>query len=403
MRHARSPQWGANPVTDAQKARTFLAIYALGLSRHAAASALLYPLRMPAEPAKSWLADTAGAVRRGRLRYVSCAGRGIRRVRAGKRFRYVTPAGAVVTDATELGRIRALAIPPAWSNVWICPNAGGHLQATGRDARGRKQYRYHARWRVVRDEAKYHDMLAFARALPRLRRQVMRDLASPRLTKDKVLAAVIRIMERTAIRVGNDSYAQENGSYGLTTLQDRHARIHGAAVELTFRGKSKQHQRAKLTDAQLARIVKRCRDLPGQRLFQYQDDAGKVTAVTSSDVNGYLKRVTGGPFTSKTFRTWAATVFATSLFTREERPGTERERRSVVSRIIERVAAELGNTPAVCRKSYVHPAVVIAYAEGRLRRAAHGAKAKLPGGSRLRREEIAVLALLETRKPRRAA
>jgi DNA topoisomerase I len=352
----------------------------------------------------SWLRDPEGAARRAELRYVSCDGSGIRRVRRGKGFAYQLANGKAVRAAPVLKRIRALAIPPAWEDVWICPRAGGHLQATGRDARGRKQYRYHARWRVVRDEAKYQDLLAFARALPRLRKHVARDLAARDLTRDKVVATVIRIMERTAVRVGNDAYAEANGSYGLTTLLDRHATIRGKALELSFRGKSKQHQRARLDDAQLARIVKRCRDLPGQRLFQYRDERGRLCAVTSSDVNTYLRRAMGGHFSSKSFRTWAATVFATTLLTRAEAPESERARKSAVSRVIERVAEQLGNTPAVCRKSYVHPAVLEAFTDGSLPAWTLRSRRRVSSAPRaLRKEESLVLALLERPGLRHAA
>jgi DNA topoisomerase-1 len=366
--------------------------------RAAAASLLLRTSVVRQSRQPSWLKDTQGAARRAELSYVSCAGRGIHRVRRGKGFRYVHADGSPVTGRAVLERIGSLAIPPAWTDVWICPHASGHLQATGRDARGRKQYRYHPRWRVVRDEAKYLDMLAFARALPRLRRRVSRDLASSRLTRDKVVAAVIRIMERTAVRVGNDSYAEANGSYGLTTLEDRHARISGPRLELRFRGKSKQPQHARLDDARLARIVKRCRDLPGQRLFQYRSEDGRLRTISSSDVNRYLKAATGGDFTSKTFRTWAATVFATTLLTREPPPESERASKKTVSRVIEQVAAQLGNTPAVCRKSYVHPAVVTAFSAGAL----PARTAKTPRRA-LGKDESLVLSLLERRAPGRAA
>jgi DNA topoisomerase-1 len=347
------------------------------------------------------LPDSKGAARRARLRYVSSDSSGIRRVRQGRGFRYERPDGSLVRDQQELARIRALAIPPAWKDVWICSRVTGHLQATGRDARGRKQYRYHPRWRQVRDEAKFHDMLAFARMLPQLRRAIARDLLASRLTKEKVVATVIDIMGRTAIRVGNDSYADANGSYGLTTLRVRHANIRGAALELKFRGKSKQHQQAILSDARLVRIIRRCRDLPGQRLFQYQDDEDKVHAVTSADVNSYLGRVTGGPFTSKTFRTWSATVLALDLLAAESLPASERALRSTVTRAIERVAARLGNTPAVCRKSYVHPAVLEAFSAGRLREfAQRGRRHANRRRYGLRADERAAMALLRHRAPR---
>jgi DNA topoisomerase I len=354
---------------------------------------------------RTWLKEAPQrSARRADLRYVCGDGRGIRRVRRGKSFRYLLPNGSPVTSESVLRRIRTLAIPPAWENVWICPRAGGHLQATGRDARGRKQYRYHPRWRSVRDEAKYHDMLCFARALPALRKQVARDLARRELTRDKVIATVVRIMERTAVRVGNDAYAEANGSYGLTTLLDRHATIRGNALELSFRGKSKQHQRTRLTDARLVSIVKRCRDLPGQRLFQYRDADGTPCAVTSSDVNAYLRRAMGGDFTSKSFRTWAATVFATTLLTRVDPPASVKARKSTLSRVIEHVAEQLGNTPAVCRKSYVHPAVLQAFADGSLPAWTLRSRRRVAASrAALRKDESMVLALLERPVPHKAA
>jgi DNA topoisomerase-1 len=324
---------------------------------------------------------------------------GIRRIPNGKGFRYVLPNGKRVRSTETLARIRSLAIPPAWRDVWICPDESGHLQATGKDARGRLQYRYHPRWREVRDEAKYHDVVAFAHSLPRLRERVTRDLRRRRLSKEKVLATVLGVMERTCIRVGNDRYADTNGSYGLTTLLDRHARIARGSVEFSFRGKGGKAYRARVRDARLAAIVKRCRDIPGQRLFQYEDEDGEYRAITSTDVNRYLKSTMGRPFTAKTFRTWAGTL-ATAVLLAAELPPRGKSGERTVRRAIERVAEQLGNTATVCRKSYVHPAVVHAWRDGalsRLRRAHGGRRASNAG---LRPEERAVLEVLTRRTSR---
>jgi DNA topoisomerase-1 len=352
---------------------------------------------------RALITDGFRAARHAQLNYVGCEGRGIRRIRQATGFRYQLPNGSTRLPARTLARIRALAIPPAWTDVWICGDENGHLQATGRDARGRKQYRYHPRWREVRDEAKYDDMLAFARALPRLRRRIARDLADPRLTKDKVVATILRIMELTAIRVGNDEYAAQNNTYGLTTLLDRHARVSGGTVSFAFRGKGNKAYRASIRDARLAAIVKRCRDVPGQRLFQYVDEAGEYRAVTSTDVNEYLRRATGEAFTAKTFRTWEATLLAAVLFASEARSGVLGGRRGV-QRVIERVAGQLGNTAAVCRKSYVHPAVVEGYLAGTLELASTGSvEQRHPRGTGLLPEEGALVALLARQLVRKRA
>jgi DNA topoisomerase I len=350
------------------------------------------------------LADGVSAARHAQLSYVGCEGQGIRRIRQGSGFSYRLPNGSSKLPARTLARIRALAIPPAWTDVWICPDEHGHVQATGRDARGRKQYRYHARWREVRDEAKYDDMVAFARSLPRLRKRIARDLAEPKLTRDKVVATILRIMELTAIRVGNDEYAASNNTFGLTTLLDRHARISGGSVAFSFRGKGNKPYRGSLRDARLAGIVKRCRDLPGQRLFQYIDESGEYRAVTSTDVNDYLRRVTGESFTAKTFRTWEATLLAAVLFAAEERAAAGAAGKRSVQRVIERVAAQLGNTASVCRKSYIHPAVVEAFLAGSLSLRTNGRiEGRHPRGPGLLSEEYAVLALLERPLTRKRA
>lgn len=310
--------------------------------------------------------DGLATVQAADLRYVSDDDRGITRVKSGKGFRYKTSSGRAVRDPATLARIRSLAIPPAWTDVWIATDPDAHVQATGRDARGRKQYRYHPRWRAVRDAGKFHRFVAFCRALPQIRRAVARDLGCSCLCKRKVVATVISLMERAQLRVGNDEYARTNGSYGATTLLDRHARIRGSTLELAYRAKGGVHRRHQLTDARLTRIVRRCRDLPGQRLFQYVDDDGAPAPVTSSDVNAYLQEVGGGPFTAKDFRTWAATITAAALLCTIEHPGSLRECRRCVKEMLESVAERLGHTPTVCRKSYVHPALIDDFTAGRL-------------------------------------
>jgi DNA topoisomerase-1 len=282
---------------------------------------------------------------------------GLHRIRRGKGFLYRDDDGAIVRDAATLSRIRALAIPPAWTDVWIAADRRGHIQATGRDARGRKQYRYHARWREVRDVAKYHRLVAFCAALPSLRAAIERDLACSCLCKTKVIATVVALMERAQLRVGNEEYARHNGSYGATTLRDRHARIHGDTLELAYRGKGGFARRVRVTDRRLARIVRRCRDLPGQRLFQYLD-GDAIHPISSTDVNDYLRDATGGPFTAKDYRTWAATLGAAWLLCAEDRPATQRDCKRCVARVIDAVARQLGHTPAVCRASYIHPRVI---------------------------------------------
>jgi DNA topoisomerase-1 len=290
---------------------------------------------------------------------------GLRRLRSGTSFRYIDVRGRSVRDQATLARIRALAIPPAWTDVWISPDANGHIQATGRDAKQRKQYRYHLRWREVRDEAKYHRLVSFCDALPGLRKTVERDLASKGLTKRKVIATVVSLMERAQLRVGNDEYTRDNGSYGATTLQDRHAKFHGDTLELAFRGKSGVARRIVLTDRRLARIVRSCRDLKGQRLFQYMD-GDEIKHITSSDVNDYLHAATGGPFTAKDYRTWAATLGAMLLLCSMDHPGSERGCKSCIKQVLAVVSTKLGHTPAVCRSSYIHPRVLEDFTEGRI-------------------------------------
>jgi DNA topoisomerase I len=303
-------------------------------------------------------ADDAGLV------YVTDAQPGIRRRRTGHGFAYRDPKGRPVRDAEVLARIRRLAIPPAWTEVWICPDERGHIQAVGRDARGRKQYRYHPRWREVRDSTKYERMLAFAAALPAIRARVDRDLRRHELDRDKVLATVVRLLDTTHIRIGNPEYAHSNDSYGLTTMRDRHVRIHGKHIEFRFRGKSGKEHRAAVDDARLAKIVRSCRDVPGQELFQFYDHAGTHHAIGSADVNAYLRACSGSEFSAKDFRTFAGTVLAAQELWRAPRPEQKGRRKQAVTKAIEQVAGCLGNTATVCRKCYVHPSVLEAYEDG---------------------------------------
>jgi DNA topoisomerase I len=286
---------------------------------------------------------------------------GIRRRRVGRNFSYIGLDGQPIRDAEEVQRLKSLAIPPAWTDVWISPNPNGHIQATARDAKGRKQYRYHPRWREVRDAGKYRRLFAFARALPAIRQRVEHDLGLPGLTRDKVLAAVVRLLEETHIRVGNDEYARANDSFGLTTLQDDHVQVSRSKVVFEFRGKSGKEHQIDLRDRRLASIVKRCRDLPGQRLFQYLDENGKQRSISSGDVNTYLREITGQDFTAKDFRTWAGTVLCVQALAESGPAATKKEAKQTLLRAIDSVAEQLGNTRAVCRKSYIHPAIVETY------------------------------------------
>jgi DNA topoisomerase I len=287
------------------------------------------------------------------VHYTSDDQPGLHRVGRGKRVHYTGVSGRLVRDPATLSRIRSLAIPPAWTDVWISPDPDGHLQATGRDARGRKQYRYHPQWRAERDEVKYSRLVEFCRALPKLRAAVARDLASPSLTKRKVVATVVALMERAQLRVGNDEYARTNHSYGATTLRDHHAKIRGDTLELSYRGKSGIERRVRVADRRLAQIVRRCRDLPGQRLFQYvEGDA--VHPITSTDVNEYIHEV-AGEFTAKDYRTWAGTLGAALLLCATDHPGNARDCKRCINHCVEAVADQLGHTPAVCRAAYIHP------------------------------------------------
>lgn len=358
----------------------------------------------PPPDSKGGSADAALAARAAGLRYVSDRRPGIRREREreGDAFRYVGPDGEPIHDATTLDRIKSLAIPPAWTDVWICPSPNGHLQATGRDAKGRKQYRYHKRWREVRDDAKYERMVAFGDALPSIRERVEHDLALPGLQRAKVLAAVVRLLETTLIRVGNEEYRRENKSYGLTTLRTRHVRVEGASLRFHFRGKSGKEHTVTIKDRRLARIVRRCQELPGQELFQYVDDDGQRHSVESSDVNDYLSEITGQDFTAKDFRTWAGTLLAARALQELEGFDSEAQAKRNVVRAIESVAQRLGNTPTICRACYVHPAIIDAYVDGSLlstlqSRVEDELVENLP---RLTPEEAAVVALLQQRLAR---
>jgi DNA topoisomerase-1 len=336
--------------------------------------------------------EDAAAVR---LRYVSDDRPGLTRRACGKGFSYRDANGRAVRDKASLARVRALAIPPAWTEVWICPDADGHIQATGRDARGRKQYIYHPRFRDVRESAKFEHILAFAQALPRIRGRARRDLARKGLPREKVLAALVRLLETTLIRVGNEDYAKQNKSYGLTTLRARHARIAGDEVRLAFVGKSGKTWRIAIRDRRLAKIIRGLHDLPGQRLFQYEDDDGAPQSVTSTDVNAYLREISGSDISAKDFRTWAGTVLAaTELAARGAAENEAASKRTIRDAIVT-VAQRLGNTPTICRKCYVHPAVVESYLDRTLTAALAENTAGENGG--LLAEEAAVFALLSRR------
>jgi DNA topoisomerase-1 len=336
------------------------------------------------------------------LRHVTDQRPGIARWRNGRGFVYRRPDGRRVTDRVTLSRIRSLAVPPAWTDVWICPDPRGHLQATGRDARGRKQYRYHPAWRAERDRAKFDRLATFGRRLPRIRRRVDADLRRRGLPRERVLALVVRLLELTLVRVGNDEYARLYRTFGLTTMHDRHALVEGGRVIFRFRGKRARRHEVTIHDRRLARLVARCRDLPGQDLFQYVDDDGVVRDIASDDVNAYLREVSGDDFTAKDVRTWVGTMLAfRALGGLETKDGTAARR--AVSDAVAGVAARLGNTPAVCRASYVHPAVVDAYLDGSIGRArieaiGDGAPVSLLGTAA---EERALVRLLEGRIRRR--
>ena len=342
------------------------------------------------------ITDGPSSARAAGLRYSNDTRPGISRRRAGRGFSYRDADGAPIRDSAVLGRIRALAIPPAWTDVWICPDPVGHLQATGRDARGRKQYRYHARWRVRRDESKFERLIDFGRALPRIRRRCDADLARPGLTREKVLATVVRLLETTLIRVGNDEYARLNRSFGLTTLRGRHVRVDGTSIRFRFRGKSGQRHEVGLRDRRLAAIVRRCQELPGQELFAYIGPDGEVHDIASDDVNDYLREISGADVTAKDFRTWAGTVLAYRALRAAGVAEDARDAQRNVVAAVKQTALQLGNTPAVARRSYVHPAVVDAYLDGSFRGALlEAAESRVsPPTAADRAEELEVIALL---------
>ena len=305
-----------------------------------------------------------------------------------------------MTNVDDLGRIRSLVIPPAWEDVWISPDPRGHLQATGRDARGRKQYRYHPRWRQVRDETKYDRMIGFAQALPKIREHTARDMQRQGMPREKVLATVVQLLEKTLIRVGNDEYAKQNRSFGLTTLRDGHVDVKGTTVRFSFRGKSGVEHEIPLEDRRLAKIVKACRDIPGYDLFQYYDENGERCSIGSSDVNAYLKEITGEDYTSKDFRTWAGTVLAAQMLKEIGAFTSDTESKRNIVSAVESVAKRLGNTKAVCRKCYIHPAIFDAYVDGSMTRTVLQRARRAKASQVLSDGESAVLALLQRRLAR---
>lgn len=311
--------------------------------------------------------DPAEAARQAGLRHVSDDETpGITRRRRGRGFSYYEPGGELIRDRDQRDRLDGLAIPPAWTDVWICPDPSGHIQATGRDAEGRKQYRYHPDWRAIRDEGKYARLVVFGRTLPRIRRRTASHLKKQGLPREKVLAAVVRLLELSLIRVGNDQYARSNGSFGLTTLRDRHVEIKKGQVRFEFRGKGGKPHRVEVDDPRLAAIIRQCRDVPGYELFQYYGEDGEKRVVDSADVNEYLRAVSGDDFTAKDFRTWAGTIQAASALLDGGPCETEREAKARVVDAIELVAERLGNTPAICRQCYIHPEIIERYMDGTL-------------------------------------
>lgn len=355
------------------------------------ALALAHSWQPPASADAEGLGDPVRSARAAGLRYVSDLSPGIRRRRAGRSFAYVAPSGAAIHDRDTISRVKALAIPPAWTDVWVCSDPRGHVQATGRDMRGRKQYRYHPRWRQVRDAVKFDRMLAFAEALPRIRERVDRDLERPGLPREKVLAVIVRLLEETRIRVGNEEYRKENGSFGLTTLRSRHVDVIGSDVRFSFKGKSGKQHRVRLRDRRLARIIQRCQEIPGQELFEYLGDDSQPRAVQSEEVNEYIREISGEDFSAKDFRTWAGSLLAARFFRALKRSPKTRAAKKALVQAIAQVADALGNTPAVCKKCYIHPAVLAAYVAGELKPVS---LRKQADPYRLSAEERALLKLL---------
>ncbi len=352
-----------------------------------------------AQPANPALADAPAVARSAGLRYVNDGTAGISRERSGDSFRYRAPDGSVVDDEATLARVRSLAIPPAWTDVWICKLDNGHLQATGRDAKKRKQYRYHPRWRSTRDDVKYERMINFGKALPDIRRRVDEALRLPGLPREKVLATIVYLLQATMMRIGNEEYARTNKSFGLTTLRARHVKIDGKAVQFRFRGKSGVFHDVTVEDKRLARIISRVRELPGQELFQYLDDNGERHAIGSADVNDYLREITGEDYTAKDFRTWSGTVLAALALREFEKFDSETQAKKNIVRAIESVAERLGNTPSICRKCYVHPAVIESYLDGTMLEALRTRTEQelVEDLHALQPEEAAVVALLQAR------
>jgi len=349
--------------------------------------------RIPPAPPPEQEARAAG------LRYVSDEMPGLTRRRAGKSFSYRDTEGRPIRDKAVLARLKSLAIPPAWTDVWLCAHPNGHIQATGRDSKGRKQYRYHPEWRSARDATKYQHVMEFARCLPALRTQVAEDMARPGLGREKVLATIVHLLDTTLIRVGNEDYAQSNGSYGLTTLKNRHVDVRGGELRFAFRGKSGKDWRLSIRDRRVARVVRACQELPGQSLFQYVDDEGERRGIDSADVNEYLRDATGRDVTAKDFRTWAGTVLAALALAEFERFDSQAAAKRNVKAAIERTASRLGNTPTICRKCYVHPEVLESYMDGSLlvhmrEEVEAELREDLP---KLKPEEAAVLAFLRKR------
>jgi DNA topoisomerase-1 len=343
--------------------------------------------------------DAKDAAEYAGLTHVSDEKPGIRRKRSGKGFVYETASGDRVKDDAALMRIKSLAIPPAWTDVWICSRANGHIQSTGRDARGRKQYRYHPKFREVREGTKYHHMLAFAESLPAIRRKVQEHLALRGLPREKVLATIVHLLEATLIRVGSDEYARTNKSYGLTTLKNRHVEVNGSALKFNFKGKSGKIWKLNVRDRRIAKVIRACQDLPGQELFQYVDENGENRDVTSTDVNTYLREVSGEDITAKDFRTWHGTVLAALALQEFEKFDSHASAKRNIRDSIQKVAARLGNTPTICRKCYVHPEIITTYIEGSLLlEVKEKAEAELRDDlAALQPEEAAVLTLLRNR------
>ena len=354
---------------------------------------------MLSDEAGAGVVEPREAAREVGLRYVDDSKPGLRRKRSGKGFRYLDAKGVAVRDADEIERLKSLAIPPAYTDVWICPHPNGHIQATGRDEKGRKQYRYHPRFREAREASKFHRIMSFAEALPGIRRRIDADMGLRGLPREKVLATVVHLLETTLIRVGNDDYARSNKSYGLTTLRTPHVKVAGSEMRFRFKGKSGKEWSVSVRDRRVARIVRACQDLPGQELFQYLDEAGERRDVTSADVNEYLRAITGEDFTAKDFRTWAGTVLAALALREFEAFDSDARAKKNLRAAIESVAARLGNTPTICRKCYIHPEILGCYLEGGLLlQIKEAVEEELADDlDRLRPEEAAVLSLLRGR------